>query len=295
VPTWNNEQFGNWTKVVDEFSQYNNTAGFFVGRESIYDDGVLDDPDYTVNAKYMKAAARDMKAYQGIQGYRKVPLGYIAYRDLQDDAAYSLDWQHYLGCGNSSETVDFYAVSIASWCDNETYSSSGYETLGNLLSTSNLPTFVAETGCVPNDVSGAARIFADQEAIFGPNMTENLSGAIVYNFANDPAASEYGIFAYPTSKSPRLPTPAAAGGYSDLRSRWVTLTPKGSATSSVTAPACPTFAEGEWSVGVKEALPPTAFRTVESKAVCEFPGLLHILIKSTADSNSNTYWIYHFF
>ena len=78
---------------MDEFQKYNNTAGFFVGnevlttgmsqpmnahrRESpyliIYSTG-----NGSVAAPYVKAAARDVKAYRNSKNYRNIPVGYSA-------------------------------------------------------------------------------------------------------------------------------------------------------------------------------------------------------------------------
>lgn len=57
---------------MDEFQQFDNTAGFFVGNE------VLTSTGDSSAAPYVKAAARDMKAYRNSKGYRNIPVGYSA-------------------------------------------------------------------------------------------------------------------------------------------------------------------------------------------------------------------------
>lgn len=57
---------------MDEFQQFDNTAGFFVGNE------VLTTGNNSIAAPYVKAAARDMKAYRASKGYREIPVGYSA-------------------------------------------------------------------------------------------------------------------------------------------------------------------------------------------------------------------------
>lgn len=71
-PTWTTAQYDSFAAVMDEFQQYDNTAGFFVGNE------VLDNANQSYAAPYIKAAARDMKAYRDAKGYRDIPIGYSA-------------------------------------------------------------------------------------------------------------------------------------------------------------------------------------------------------------------------
>lgn len=72
TPRWNETQYKQYQAVMDAFHNYDNLAGFFVGNE------VLTTAETSVAAPYVKAAARDMKAYRDAQGYRKIPVGYTA-------------------------------------------------------------------------------------------------------------------------------------------------------------------------------------------------------------------------
>jgi hypothetical protein len=57
-PQWNETQYKAYQEVMDAFHNYDNLGGFFVGNE------VLTSPDTDVAAPFVKAAARDMKAYR---------------------------------------------------------------------------------------------------------------------------------------------------------------------------------------------------------------------------------------
>lgn len=57
-PSWNQSQFDAYSKVMDAFHNYDNVAGFFVGNE------VLTTGADSIAAPFVKAAARDMKAYR---------------------------------------------------------------------------------------------------------------------------------------------------------------------------------------------------------------------------------------
>ena len=54
APKWNQTQRDAFAAVMDEFQQYDNLGGFFVGNE------VLTTGNGSVAAPYVKAAARDM-------------------------------------------------------------------------------------------------------------------------------------------------------------------------------------------------------------------------------------------
>ena len=101
APHWNESQYDAFAKVMDEFQQFDNTAGFFVGNE------VLTTGNGSVAAPYVKAAARDMKAYRNSKNYRNIPVGYSA----ADISSLRPNLQNYLACGtNSSDALDFFSL-----------------------------------------------------------------------------------------------------------------------------------------------------------------------------------------
>ena len=103
-PRWTQSQYQAYQRVMDTFQRYDNVAGFFVGNE------MLNRGNDSVAAPFIKAAARDMKAYRDNKGYRQIPIGYSA----ADITALRPNLQNYLACGsNSSETLDFYALNVS--------------------------------------------------------------------------------------------------------------------------------------------------------------------------------------
>ena len=103
-PRWTQSMYQAYQRVMDTFQQYDNVAGFFVGNE------MLTKGSDSVAAPFIKAAARDMKAYRDNKGYRQIPIGYSA----ADIPALRPNLQNYLACGsNSSETVDFYSLNVS--------------------------------------------------------------------------------------------------------------------------------------------------------------------------------------
>ncbi len=101
-PTWNTIQFAEYASVIDAFSSYPNTAGYFAGNEVANTLG-------NINAMpYVKAAVRDSKAYMKARGLRQIPVGYAG-ADVIDVRQGIMD---YLACGDSSERVDFFGLNI---------------------------------------------------------------------------------------------------------------------------------------------------------------------------------------
>lgn len=104
VAHWNDTQLEAYQRVMDVFQGYDNTAGFFVGNEML-----TTGPD-SAAAPYIKAAARDLKAYRDNKGYRDIPIGYTA----ADITTLRPNLQNYLACGdNSSEALDFYGLNVS--------------------------------------------------------------------------------------------------------------------------------------------------------------------------------------
>lgn len=99
--------------------------------------------------------------------------------------------QNYLACGTKQgEMADFFSLNVYEWCGDSTYEGSGYSVLQQNASEYNIPIFVSETGCrVPRP-----RLFADQAAILGDNMTDTWSGAIVYEWIEE--ENNYGLISY---------------------------------------------------------------------------------------------------
>ncbi|KAI9696047.1 MAG: hypothetical protein M1836_005878 [Candelina mexicana] len=251
-PFWNQTQLSSYEKVLDEFQKYDNTAGVFVGNE------IMTRPNGTQAAPYIKAAARDIKAYRDSKNYRKIPVGYSA-ADIADLRPMV---QNYLACGtNASESLDFFSLNVYEWCGQSSYVTSGYSDLEKNATDYNIPIFFSETGCI----TARPRTFEDQRQIFGV-MADVWSGAIVYEWIQE--ANNYGLVSYgpsvdvtsagATITRSGTPTPVSPD-YSNLLTQWSSVKPSGVKQSaykpSNSAPACPTSMPGIWEVDGNVKLP----------------------------------------
>jgi hypothetical protein len=97
--------------TIDIFAKYDNTLLFFSANE------VLDAPDTSSCAPYVKAVNRDMKSYINARKYRSIPVGYSA----ADVTANRLEMAQYMNCGPDAARADFYAFNDYSWCDPDEY------------------------------------------------------------------------------------------------------------------------------------------------------------------------------
>lgn len=235
---------------MDTFHNYNNVLGFFVGNENIAK------KEDSPAAPYLKAAARDMKAYRDSKGYRKIPIGYSA-ADIEQLRPML---QNYLTCGgNSSEIVDFFALNSYSWCDPSSYEEASYDKLQDYAHKFPVPIFFSETGC---NVPGP-RLFDDQDSIFTEPMVNDWSGAIVYEWIQE--QNNYGLISYGpeiddvTKNDDEVfdgftrrgtPTPVSPD-FDNLKTKWQNNKPTGIKKADhdpedVSTRDCPTSTNGGW-------------------------------------------------
>lgn len=180
-PAWTTELYDHYAQVIDNFSQYPNVIGFFVGNE------VTNNGSNTDASAYVKAAARDMKKYIKDKGYKNLAVGYAAddTSDLRDNIA------NYFNCGDEAESVDFFGYNVYEWCGDSNFETSGYNRILEFFKSYSIPVFFAEYGCNTVD-GGAGRTFTETPAIYAENMSQVLSGGIVYEYFQ--AKRDYGMF-----------------------------------------------------------------------------------------------------
>lgn len=165
-------------EVVEQFSGYNNTLGYFVGNEV-----VNDERSAAVSPIYVRAVARDVKDYIYFNSPRYIPVGYSA----ADDLKYRIPLAHYLTCGNDESAVDFYGVNSYQWCGHQTFKTSGYDVLVKDHDQFTVPLFLSEFGC--NLVQ--PRLFEEVKPLYSPQMTHVFSGGLVYEFSQE--QNNYGL------------------------------------------------------------------------------------------------------
>ena len=209
------------------FQQYDNTAGVFVGNEVLTIGAqaptssivttylIISAANASYAAEYVLAAARDVKAYRNSKKYRPIPVGYSA----ADVGQLRPMLQDYLACmPNAADRLDFFSLNAYEWCGDSSYTESGYSQLQENATNFNIPIFFSETGC--NTVP--PRTFADQAAVFGPQMSGTWSGAIIYEWIEE--TNNYGLVNYgaPNPGAPQA-TNVIDGQVLKMLNRWSTI------------------------------------------------------------------------
>lgn len=172
-----------------------------------------------------------MHDYISKNSERDIPVGYSAadVRPLLVDSAY------YLTCNLTNSTTsrsDFFGLNSYSWCGDATYTSSGYNVLTEDFTNITVPVFFSETGC--NNVK--PRVFSEIQAIYGPDMSQALSGALVYEYSQE--ANDFGLVSINDNGTVSLLI-----DFENLRSQYSKLdfssiTAHNSSQTAITAPVC---------------------------------------------------------
>ena len=193
--------------------------------------------------------------------------------------------QNYLACGDDPKiNADFFSLNVYEWCGGSSYQGSGYAMLEQNATDYNIPIFISETGCR----KPAPRLFDDQQSIFGSDMANTWSGAIIYEWVEE--MNDYGLISYGPKVDPEVSTDALDGyprsgtptpvspDYSNLQKHWATLTPAGvklsaytGSTASLSPPACPTSTKDGWVVNGNAKLPSLG-QTLDAAATASVTG-----------------------
>lgn len=163
---WSTSVFENYRRKIDAFASYGNTFAFLAGNEVVFQ------PGESISASFVKAAVRDTKAYIKAKGYN-IPVGYAG-----ADVPAQPKMMDYLNCQSVEDSVDFYGLNSYSWCGESNMEASNFNSLLQYSSYS-VPFLFTEYGC---NSAGSPRPFTEILSIYGPDLENVLSGAIVFEF-----------------------------------------------------------------------------------------------------------------
>ncbi|EIN13413.1 glycoside hydrolase family 72 protein [Punctularia strigosozonata HHB-11173 SS5] len=230
-PSWATNLQDQYLRTIDAFSAYDNVLAYNVGNE------VVINSNGTGTAAFLKAAARDVKAYLKSKGSSAL-VGYAAI-----DA--SADWRQplasYLACdpsdSNSGETaIDLYGLNNYEWCGDSSFQSSYAGTQGQFAGY-NVPAYFSEFGCLNGD---SARPFTEVSALLSSQMSDVWSGGLAFSYF--PATSAQGQFGMVTISDDGS-TVTTSQDFDNLKSQYTSATPPNtpsqSNAGSTSYPSCP--------------------------------------------------------
>ncbi|KAG5648262.1 hypothetical protein DXG03_006221 [Asterophora parasitica] len=230
VPSWSTNILDQYVRTIDAFSKYDNVLAFNVGNEVVVSGG-------TAVAPYVKAAARDVRAYLTSKT-SSVLVGYAA---INGAATFRDPLANYLSCdltgGNKDSTaIDIYGLNDYEWCGDSTFQSSYARTTGDFAGY-NVVAYLSEFGCI----TSPPRLWTESGAIFSSDMSPVWSGGIAFSYF--PASSVQGQFGMVTISDDGK-TVTTSDDFNRLKTQYNQVTgPNSPAKSSAPAaayPACPT-------------------------------------------------------
>jgi len=230
VPSWSTNILDQYIKTIDVFSKYDNVLAFNVGNEVVVNNG-------TAVAPYVKAAARDVKAYLKSKS-SSVLVGYTA---INGPSSFRDPLANYLSCdlsgGNAGTTaIDIYGLNDYSWCGDSSFQASYAGTLGDFAGY-NVVAYLSEFGCV----TSPPRLWTEVGAIFSSDMSPVWSGGVAFSyFPAQSAAGQFGMVTISTDAK----TVTTSNDFTSLKTQYNNATgPNTPAMGSAPAsayPSCPT-------------------------------------------------------
>jgi hypothetical protein len=227
-PTWTTSLLNIYTKSIDAFSKYDNVLAYNIGNE------VVISPNGTSAGPFVKAAARDIKAYLASKSSSAL-VGYAAI-----DGGWRRPFADYLGCdpsgANSGATsLDLYGLNNYGWCGNSTFDTSYAGVLSDFTSYQ-IPSYFSEFGCI----TSPPRLWTEVASLFSSQMSDVWSGGIAFSYL--PATSAQGQFGMVTvSSDGKTVTPNA--DFTRLKAQYGAIspptTPDQASSPATTYPACP--------------------------------------------------------
>jgi len=255
-PAWSTNLLNQYIITIDAFSKYDNVLVYNVGNE------VITGVNTTVAATFLKAAARDIKAYLGSQNLKNL-VGYAA---IDEELKSLVDLVLYLSCDNDKVSIDIFGVNNYRWCGVSTFQAS-YASSVAAFAVVTIVTYFSEFGCI----SSPPRPWEEVVTMFGEDMPK-WSGGIAFSYF--PAQSAAGQFGMVTI-SPDQSTVTTSPDYDALVTRYSNVTyinsPLQSSDGTATYPSCPA---NNSQFNASPTLPPTpnttACNCVESHLSCLF-------------------------
>ncbi|KAF8155936.1 glycoside hydrolase family 72 protein [Crassisporium funariophilum] len=262
APSWGTNILNQYITTIDVFSKYDNVLAYNIGNEVVLGDS-------TAVAPYVKAAARDTKAYLKSKS-SSILVGYAA---INGASTFREPLAKYLTCDPSgansdSTSIDLYGLNDYSWCGDSTFQGS-YAGTTSSFADYNVAAYFSEYGCILTP----PRLWTEAPVLFGTDMAPVWSGGIAFSYF--PATSAQGEFGMVTISADGS-TVTTSADFDRLKTQYGLVTsfvdsPAQSAAAASSYPAC---AAANTGFVASTTLPPTpneaACKCLESTLSCHF-------------------------
>ncbi|KZP00750.1 carbohydrate-binding module family 43 protein [Calocera viscosa TUFC12733] len=179
-PSWTTTLLDVYTDTIDAFVQYDNLLAVNIGNEVVNSDAT------TESAPFIKAAARDIKAYLASKGSGAL-VGYAS----TDGSDTTDDWRdplaNYLACGSEATSLDLYGLNNYRWCGAAGSFEGSWASTVAAFSNYPIPAYFSEYGCVAD----LPRLWNEVPVLYGSQMVGEWSGGLAFSYF--PAVGGYGL------------------------------------------------------------------------------------------------------
>ncbi|KAF8592022.1 carbohydrate-binding module family 43 protein [Ramaria rubella] len=229
-PSWTTNLLDLYLNTVNAFLKYDNVLAFNVGNEIVAQADTM--PNITAAAPYIKAAARDVKAYLKSKGSTAL----VGYASTDGPSTWRDPLAHYLGCDSDATSIDLFGlnnyIQSSEWCGDSNFQSAYAETNAE-FSDLNIPAYFSEFGCN----TSPPRLWTEVQALFGEQMVPNWSGGLAFSYF--PAQGGFGMI----TLSPDNTTVTTSDDFTRLQAQYANVTfinsPSQSTAGQTQFPACP--------------------------------------------------------
>ncbi|CAE7176919.1 unnamed protein product [Rhizoctonia solani] len=247
APSWTTNLQSLYTDTIDAFAKYNNVLSFNVANE------VINLANNTHTAPFIKAAARDIKAYLKSKGSSAL-VGY----STVDASAIRDNVVQYLTCDKEETSVDTQIVGLNTyrWCGADDISSSGYNQITELFQNVPVPSYLSEFGCQKE----LPRLFTEVAALYSDAMTSVWSGGVAFSYFT----AQIPNFELVTLSGTNNETVTTNADFTRLQNAYTSATPSNSPAESAATQlpysSCPATTADTWLASSN--LPPTPQQSV---------------------------------
>ncbi|OAX32148.1 glycoside hydrolase family 72 protein [Rhizopogon vinicolor AM-OR11-026] len=262
APSWTTNLLDLYTGTISAFSKYDNVLAYNVGNE------VVIAANGTAAAAFVKAAARDVKAYLG--SIKSSAL--VGYASIDGDSSWLAPLANYLSCdasGSNTGTtaIDLFGLNNYEWCGASTFEASYSNTEGEFAGY-NVAAYFSEFGCI----TSPPRLWTEAVALLSSEMSPVWSGGVAFSYF--PAASVQGQFGMVTISTDGS-TVTTSSDFDNLKTQYGLASPPNSPSQSsagtTSYPSCPQ-ANSTWLASTSLPATPNlaACECLENNLSCQF-------------------------